>query len=133
MPSAFLVAVGYYVGDSNGAPESEEKQKRKEDLIKERTTRRGAEAKEERDHAKKIHAEAHRKTQDQLARLGSQMVEDAKFMKMVEDDVHSGKEAAHSVEVDLQEQERKLREIQFLLTAGQQGSMPLQSPAIPTI
>ena len=52
---------------------------------------------------------------------------------MVEDDVHSGKEAAHSVEVDLQEQERKLREIQFLLTAGQQGSMPLQSPAIPTI
>ena len=89
------------------------------------------EAKEERDHAKKIHAEAHRKTQDQLARLGSQMVEDAKFMKMVEDDVHSGKEAAHSVEVDLQEQERKLREIQFLLTAGQQGSMPLQKSRDP--
>ena len=41
------------------------------------------------------------------------MVEDAKFMKMVEDDVHSGKEAAHTVEADLQEQERKLREIQF--------------------
>ena len=45
--------------------------------------------------------------------------------------MHSGKEAAHTVEADLQEQERKLREIQFLLTAGQHGSMPLRSSQDP--
>ena len=89
------------------------------------------ESKDENERARTRHAEAHRKTQNQLARLGSQMVEDAKFMKMVEDDVHSGKEAAHTVEADLQEQERKLREIQFLLTAGQHGSMPLRSSQDP--
>ena len=69
MPSAFLVAVGYYVGDSNGAPESEEKQKRKEDLIKERTTRRGAEAEEERERRE-------RKTSNTMRRITSVQLHD---------------------------------------------------------
>jgi len=68
MPSAFLVAVGYYVGDSNGAPESEEKQ-RKEDLIKERTTRRGAEAEEERERKE-------RKTSNTMRRITSVQLHD---------------------------------------------------------
>lgn len=76
------------------------------------------ESKSESKREGEILSKKYEEAQYQLAQLGMQMMKEAEQMKMVEDEVHSGREAVSSVEAELHDQERKLLEIKDLLGRG---------------